>query len=83
MEKPNRDAIYSARLSREDGEVVSLACLAGFDLGLRGAVGEERLEVIVREFVDLEDGSIRYHARNMNRIKHEPLTAAVRSENEG
>jgi hypothetical protein len=68
MEKPNRDAIYSARLSREDGGVVSLACLAGVDLGLCKAVGGGRLEGIAREFVDLEGGSIRYHARNMNRI---------------
>jgi hypothetical protein len=68
MEKPNRDAIYSARLSREDGEVVSLACLAGYDLGLREVAGGERLEAITRGFMDLEDGSIRCHARNMNRI---------------
>ena len=68
MEKPNRDAIYSARLSREDGGAVPLACLAGFELGLCEAVGGGRSEGIAREVVDLEDGSIRYYARNMNRI---------------
>jgi len=55
-------------LSREDGGVVSLAGLAGIESGLREAVGGERLEEIAREVVDLEDGPIRCHARNMNKI---------------